>query len=130
MNLLGIALAGAAGALARYGLSGLAHRWWGAGFPWGTLTVNLIGCLLLGLLAEMIRHTGWLSPEARTAIGIGFLGSFTTFSTFGVETYRAIEQGDWGVAALNVASNVVLGLIFVLAGTTLARLLVQTRGGV
>jgi CrcB protein len=129
MNLLGIALAGAAGALARYGLSGLAHRWWGAGFPWGTLTVNLIGCLLLGLLTEMTRHTGWLSPEVRAAIGIGFLGSFTTFSTFGVETFRAIEQGDWGVAALNIASNVVLGLIFVLAGTTLARLLVQMRGG-
>jgi CrcB protein len=129
MNLLGIAVAGAAGALARYGLSGLAYRWWGAGFPWGTLTVNLIGCLLVGLLAEMARQTGWLSPELRTAIGIGFLGSFTTFSTFGVETYRAIEQGDWGLAALNVASNVVLGLIFVLAGTTLARMLVQTRGG-
>ena len=130
MNLLGIAVAGAAGALARYGLSGLAYRWWGAGFPWGTLTVNLIGCLLVGLLAEMARQTGWLSPELRTAIGIGFLGSFTTFSTFGVETYRAIEQGDWGVAALNVVSNVVLGLIFVLAGTTLARMLVQMRGGV
>lgn len=130
MNLLGIAVAGAAGALARYSMSGLAHRYLGTGFPWGTLTVNLIGCLLLGLLAEMTRHIGWLSPEARTAIGIGFLGSFTTFSTFGVETYRAIEQGDWGVAALNVLSNVILGLIFVLAGTTMARLLVHTRGGV
>lgn len=130
MNLLGIAVAGAAGALARYGLSGLAHRWWGAGFPWGTLMVNLIGCLLVGLLAELSRQTGWLSAELRIAIGIGFLGSFTTFSTFGVETYRAIEQGDWGVAALNVASNVVLGLIFVLAGTTLARMLAHMRGGV
>jgi len=130
MNLLGIAAAGAAGALARYGLSGLAYRWWGTGFPWGTLTVNLIGCLLLGLLAEITRHGGWLSPEVRTAIGIGFLGSFTTFSTFGVETYRAIEQGDWGVATMNIATNVLLGLVFVLAGTTLARMLVQLRGGV
>lgn len=129
MNLLGIAVAGAAGALARYGLSGLAHRWWGAAFPWGTLTVNLIGCLLLGVLAELARQTGWLSPELRTAIGIGFLGSFTTFSTFGLETYRAIEQGDWAVAALNIASNVVLGLVFVLAGTSLARIFVQMRGG-
>ena len=61
---------------------------------------------------------------------VAFALYFTTFSTFGVETYRAIELGDWGVAALNVVSNVVLGLLFVLAGTSLARLLVQTRGGV
>ena len=81
MTLLGIALAGAAGALARYGLSGLMHRFLGAAFPWGTLAVNLVGCFLLGLLLEVSRQSGWVSPGFRTIAGIGFLGAFTTFST-------------------------------------------------
>jgi CrcB protein len=136
MTLLGIALAGAAGTLARYGLAGLVHRFLGAGFPWGTLSVNLIGCFLLGFLLELSRQSGWVPPDFRTIVGIGFLGAFTTFSTFGVETFRAFESGDWLVAALNVLANVAGGLLFVVAGTSLARFLaqflrfiVQTGGG-
>lgn len=136
MNLFGIAVAGAAGALARYGLSGLMHRFLGAGFPWGTLAVNLAGCFLLGLLLEVSRQSGWVSPGFRTVAGIGFLGAFTTFSTFGVETYRSLESGDWLVAALNVLANVIGGLLLVAAGSSLARFLtqfarffVQTGGG-
>jgi CrcB protein len=125
MTLFGIALAGAAGALARYGLAGLVHRFLGTGFPWGTLSVNLIGCCLLGFLLELSRLTGWVSPEFRTVAGIGFLGAFTTFSTFGVETYRAFEAGDWWGAALNVLANVAGGLLLVVAGGTLARALVH-----
>jgi fluoride exporter len=125
MTLLGIALAGAAGALARYGISGLVHRSLGAGFPWGTLSVNLIGCCLLGFLLELSRQSGWVSPEFRTIAGIGFLGAFTTFSTFGVETYRAFETGDWLVATLNVLVNVVGGLLLVASGSALARFLAQ-----
>ena len=122
MNLLGIALAGAAGALARYGLSGLTHRWWGAGFPWGTLTVNLIGCLLLGLLAELTRHTGWLSPEARTAIGIGFLGSFTTFSTFSLETVLLFERGASLAAIAYVLMSVACSIAALFLGLLVVRL--------
>jgi len=125
MTLLGIALAGAAGTLARYGLSGLMHRLLGAAFPWGTLTVNLIGCCLLGFLLELSRQTGWVSPDFRTIAGIGFLGGFTTFSTFGVETYRAFETGDWLAATLNLLANVAGGLLLVAAGSTLARFLAQ-----
>jgi CrcB protein len=125
MTLLGIALAGAAGALARYGLSGLMHRFLGAAFPWGTLTVNLTGCFLLGFLLELSRQSGWVSPDFRTIAGIGFLGAFTTFSTFGFETYRSIETGDWLVAALNVLANVAGGLLLVAAGSNLARFLTQ-----
>jgi CrcB protein len=125
MTLLGIALAGAAGALARYGLSGLVHRFLGAGFPWGTLAVNLIGCCLLGFLLELSRQSGWVSPGFRTIAGIGFLGAFTTFSTFGVETYRSFESGDWLAAALNVLANVAGGLLLVVAGSSLARFLTQ-----
>jgi CrcB protein len=136
MILLGIALAGAAGALARYGLSGLMHRLFGAGFPWGTLAVNLIGCCLLGFLLELSRQSGWVSPEFRTIAGIGFLGAFTTFSTFGVETYRALESGDWLLASLNVLANLAGGLLLVATGSVLARFLTlfvrfigQTGGG-
>jgi CrcB protein len=112
------------------------HRFLGAAFPWGTLSVNLIGCFLLGFLLEVSRQSGWIPAEFRTIVGIGFLGAFTTFSTFGVETYRAFESGDWLIAALNVLANVVGGLLFVVAGTSLARFLtqfvrfmVQTGGG-
>ena len=136
MTLLGIALAGAAGALARYGLSGLMHRFLGASFPWGTLSVNLIGCCLLGFLLELSRQSGWVSPGFRAVAGIGFLGAFTTFSTFGVETWRSFESGDWLVGALNIIANVAGGLLLVVAGTSLARFLtqfvrfmVQTGGG-
>ena len=136
MTLLGIALAGAAGALARYGLSGLMHRFLGAAFPWGTLTVNLTGCFLLGFLLELSRQSGWVSPDFRTIAGIGFLGAFTTFSTFGFETYRSLETGEWLVAGLNVLANVAGGLLLVAAGSNLARFLtqfirffIQTGGG-
>jgi CrcB protein len=125
MTLLGIALAGAAGTLARYGLSGLTHRLLGSAFPWGTLTVNLIGCCLLGFLLELSRQSGWISPDFRTIAGIGFLGGFTTFSTFGAETYRAFESGDWLMGALNVLANVAGGVVLVAAGGTLARSLTQ-----
>jgi len=129
MAWLGIAVAGALGALARYGVGGLVHRFAGPGFPSGTLSVNLIGCFLLGLLTELARHAGWVSPEVRMWVGIGFLGAFTTFSTFGVETFRAAEAGDWHVAAWNIVLNVVGGLVFVLAGVTLARWLTEMRSG-
>lgn len=125
MTLLGIALAGAAGTLARYGLSGLMHRLLGSAFPWGTLSVNLIGCFLIGFLVELSRQTGWVSPDFRTIAGIGFLGGFTTFSTFGVETYRSFESGDWLAATLNVLANVAGGLLLVVAGSALARALPQ-----
>lgn len=130
MAWLAIGVAGALGALARYGLSGWVHRFAGPGFPAGTLAVNLAGCFLLGLLTELARHVDWVSPEVRVWLGIGFLGAFTTFSTFGVETFRAAEAGDWHVVAWNIILNVVGGLALVLAGVTLARWLVQMRSGI
>ncbi len=68
-------------------------------------------------MLELTRQTGWISPNARTIAGIGFLGAFTTFSTFGVETSRAIELEEWRLAGLNVFPNVVGGLLFVAAGS-------------
>jgi CrcB protein len=128
MTLLALAVAGALGTLARFGLSGFVHRFTISAFPSGTLAVNLLGCALLGLLLELARQTTWISPEARTTLGIGFLGAFTTFSTFGVETFRAVESGEWEIATLNVVTNLIGGLACVFFGVSLARWIVELRG--
>ena len=120
MVLIAIGFAGALGALARYGVSLAALRWLGEDFPYGTLCVNLAGCFLLGVLAELTMEDAGLAPQTRAILGTGFLGAFTTFSTFGVETYRAMQVGAWGVAASNVAINVVGGIVLVAAGVGLA----------
>ena len=120
MVLIAIGFAGALGALARYGVSLAALRWIGEDFPYGTLCVNLAGCFLLGVIAELTMEDAGLAPQTRAILGTGFLGAFTTFSTFGVETYRAMQVGAWGVAASNVAINVVGGIVLVAAGVGLA----------
>ena len=120
MVLIAIGFAGALGALARYGVSLAALRWFGEDFPYGTLCVNLVGCFLIGIIAELTMEDAGLAPQTRAIVGTGFLGAFTTFSTFGVDTYRAMQAGAWGVAASNVAINVVGGIILVAAGVALA----------
>jgi CrcB protein len=120
MVLIAIGFAGALGALARYGVSLAALRWLGEDFPYGTLCVNLAGCFLLGVIAELTMEDAALAPETRAILGTGFLGAFTTFSTFGVETYRAMQAGSWGIAASNIAVNVVGGIVLVAAGVSLA----------
>ena len=120
MVLIAIGFAGALGALARYGVSLAALRWFGEDFPYGTLGVNLAGCFLLGVLAELTMEDAGLAPQTRAILGTGFLGAFTTFSTFGMDTYRAMQVGAWGVAASNVAINVVGGIVLVAAGVGLA----------
>jgi CrcB protein len=127
MVYLGMAAAGAAGALARYWISLRLADWLGSGFPWGTLAVNLAGCLILGFLMELARVSAWVSPETRMIVGTGFLGALTTFSTFGLETWRALEAGDWRGAGWNVAGNLIGGLALVILGTVLARWLAGGR---
>lgn len=118
-----LAASGALGAVARWGLSQLTHRWLGTGFAWGTLAVNLLGCLLLGLVMQLsLGSIGW-SRELRLLAGIGFLGAFTTFSTFGYETLAYLQEGAWRLAWLNIAANVILGLALVWLGMLLGRLL-------
>lgn len=116
-----IAAAGALGALSRYGVSLLAAKWLGEDFPFGTLIVNVLGCLLLGFLAQGALGNPALSRHLKLAIGTGFLGSFTTFSTFGVETINLMERGEWGSALANVALNLVVGLGCAALGMAAAR---------
>ena len=108
-TLLMIAIGGAFGAVSRYGLAQLAINLFGKGFPFGTLIANFVGSLLMGLLFGLIEAEH-LVPEARMALGIGFLGALTTFSTFSLDTLLLMQHGDWLKALLNVFLNVGLSL--------------------
>ena len=111
------------GALARYGLSGLVHRQLPlATFPYGTLVVNLLGCLLIGILAGLADSRQLFAPEFRLFALIGVLGGFTTFSTFGYETLALIRNAEYLHAATNVSVHVVLGLALVWLGYGMATL--------
>ena len=103
-----VALAGTLGALSRWGVTVAAERF-GEDLPWGTLIVNGLGSILLGFLVEAAIRADW-PPEVKVAVGTGFLGSFTTFSTFSVETVRLLETGEYTAAGANVAANLILGL--------------------
>src|SRR6202000_1744564 len=91
-----------------------------AGFPYGTLLVNLLGCFFLGLIGQFTLNRMVISPEMRVAIAVGFFGGFTTFSSFGWETAKMLEGGEWLPAAGYVAGSVVIGLLLSVAGIRLA----------
>ncbi len=120
MRILLIALFGAIGTLTRYGLQGLVQIRIGSTFPYGTLVVNLSGCFFLGLIGQLTLNRIIVPPEWRMAIAIGFFGGFTTFSSFGWETAKMFEAGEWLWASTYVASSVVLGLFLSAAGIHLA----------
>jgi len=115
-----IAIFGAAGTLARYGLQGLIQLRLGSGFPYGTLLVNLSGCFLLGLIGQFTLNRLVLSPDWRIAIAVGFFGGYTTFSSFGWETAKMLEEGAWLRATTYVSASVVAGLLLSVAGMRLA----------
>ncbi len=127
MRILLVAIAGALGALSRWGLSALMPRLLAPTFPFGTLTANLAGCLILGALTEMAEQTHLVSGEMRTIIGVGFIGALTTFSTFEFETFRLARRGDMLVAGANFLANIVFGFVMIWAGMALVDLLWKAR---
>ncbi|NIP74099.1 MAG: fluoride efflux transporter CrcB [Gammaproteobacteria bacterium] len=108
--LLAIAAGGAAGALFRYGVSTAVATLLGRGFPYGTLVVNVAGCLLTGILYVVMLERMVAGPEWRAGLLIGVLGAFTTFSTFSMETLLLVEEGENVRALLNVAGSVLFCL--------------------
>jgi CrcB protein len=122
-----VALGGALGALARYGISGWVYGRMGENFPWGTLVVNLLGCLALGLVIRWLQVSA-VSPEVRPFLTIGVLGAFTTFSTFSYETVALLQEGQWLRAGLYMGGSVVLGLIAMVAGVALATAFARAGG--
>lgn len=124
-ELFWIALFGACGAVSRYLASGWTFKLIGARFVFGpllgTLLVNVAGCFLIGLLAQTWGQAPTSNPSLRTGVGVGFLGAFTTFSTFGLETFEYLERGNLALAGANIAANVLLGLVAVAGGVLLGR---------
>jgi fluoride exporter len=118
---LAIAVAGALGALARYWLDGVVSRRTGGGFPWGTFAVNITGSFLLGLAFSLLTERYRVDPWLRSAVTIGFLGAYTTFSTLSLETYRLLEDGAAGLAFANAVGSLAAGLTALYVGVVLGR---------
>lgn len=116
-----IAVLGAAGTLARYGLSGWVQRFSGAGFPWGTLVVNITGCFLFGLVWAVSEGRLVIRPEYRMIVLVGFMGAFTTFSTFAFETTQLLREAQWWAAFLNVTAQNLTGIVFLFLGLAIGK---------
>ena len=120
MKLFWIALFGAIGTLARYGLQGLVQIRMGSTFPYGTLLINLTGCFFLGLIGQLTLNRMLISSDMRIAIAVGFFGGYTTFSSFGWETAKMLEDVEWLRATAYVSASVIAGLLLSVAGIRLA----------
>ena len=125
-HVIAIAIGGALGAVSRYGVNLACARWLGDHFAFGTLVVNVVGCFLLGMLAPLgsAEFARW-NAVTHSAATVGFLGALTTFSTFGFETARYIENTQHGAAMANVGANLLLGMAAVYLGLTVGRWLVN-----
>ncbi len=120
-RILLVGFAGLVGTLARFWFSGWADQKWGSAFPVGTLMVNLVGCVLVGFLFNTLQERYLVDPVIRTAILVGFLGGFTTFSSYGLQTFNLLRDGEMFYAAMNIIVSNVAGLACVWAGYSLSR---------
>ncbi len=111
---------GSLGTLARYALQGIVQERTGSTFPSGTLVVNLLGCFLLGGIAEYALAHLTIPPEWRIGITVGFFGAFTTFSTFSWETARMLQDGQWRLATTYVLASLLGGLVTIFVGMKIA----------
>jgi CrcB protein len=118
-----IGVAGFAGAVSRYVVEGWVSSRARGAFPWGTFVVNVSGCFLLGFVFTLLTERFLPHPALRSALTIGFIGAYTTFSTFAFETMRLGEDGAVLLAALNVAASVTAGIAAVYAGVAVGRTL-------
>lgn len=123
VRLLYIGFGGFLGAISRYALSGWAYRFIGRPwFPYGTLAVNLLGCLIIGFLAGLAESRQLFSPDTRAMVLIGFVGSFTTFSTFAYESFTLARDGELFYSLGNIVLHIVVGVLAVWLGTAVSRL--------
>lgn len=120
-QLLAIAAGGSIGAVLRFLLSSQVYNGFGRDFPYGTIVVNVVGSLLMGLLYQLFLQRYSVSPEMKAALLVGLLGAFTTFSTFSIETVLLLEQGNLFKAMMNVIVSVVVCIIATWAGLLIAR---------
>jgi CrcB protein len=118
-----IAIGGALGAIARYQVTAAIQSRIPLGFPLGTFLVNVSGCLAMGIVGTLLADRLAFNPNWRFAVPIGFIGAYTTFSTFEFETFRAVNDGSWLVGGLNVVVSVVVGYMALWLGVVLARVI-------
>ena len=123
MQLLLVGLGGFAGAVARWLVDGWVSERNPSAFPLGTLVVNPTGSFLLGVLFAWVIERNVLPADVRAPVMIGFIGAYTTFSTFMLESWRLVEDGAWALATANLVGSVVLGLVAVVAGLAVGRAL-------
>jgi CrcB protein len=119
---LWIAAGSAIGGISRYWLSGIVARAFGETFPWGTLIVNVTGSLAIGIIAALTAPDGrlFIGSTARLALMAGFLGGYTTFSSFSLQTLSLLQDGEWALAGANIALSVIVCIAAVWAGYALA----------
>ncbi|MFI3184654.1 MAG: fluoride efflux transporter CrcB, partial [Methylococcaceae bacterium] len=130
-QIIAIALGGSFGAVLRFLVSSGIYQWLGRGFPYGTLVVNILGSFMLGLLTEsLMQQRLTLTFEYRAAILVGFIGAFTTFSTFSLETFYLLEQGHLSKAALNIFTSVSACVLAIWIGLLCGRGLFYYSDGV
>jgi len=123
LRTLFVGLAGLTGTLLRYWLSGFVARRYGETFPVGTMVVNVLGCLVAGAVFNLTEERFLVNPTLRTVILIGLLGGFTTFSSYGLQTFTLLRDGEFGLATVNIAVSNVLGLFMVWMGYALVKAL-------
>ena len=119
--LLAVAFGGALGALGRHLISGQVMRWMGSGFPWGTMTVNILGSFILGVLVEDMALRWSATLEMRGFLVVGVLGGFTTFSAFSLDVVLLLERGSLGPAFAYIAGNLLLSVCGLFAGLMIFR---------
>jgi len=123
-NLLLVGFGGFIGSILRYLASGYVQQISkGMGFPYGTLTVNVVGCFIIGFLAQLAETRGVFTTESRLFVFVGILGGFTTFSSFGNETFNLARDGQMLGALANIGANVIVGLLAVAAGRIVSSLI-------
>lgn len=118
-----VGVAGLLGTLGRYWLSGFIARRYGETFPWGTLVVNALGGFVTGAVYYVSEERFLVGPTVRSVILIGLLGGFTTFSSYGLQTFTLLREGEFGLAVMNVTLSNVLGVLLIWAGYTLMKAL-------
>jgi len=122
-QILLVGAGGCLGAMARYWLSGVVQRHTNGVFPYGTMAVNVLGCLAIGLVWGLVEYRQWFQPNVRLFVTVGILGGFTTFSTFGHETFLLLRDEEYLPALANILMSVVAGLAAGVAGWFLAKYL-------
>lgn len=116
-----VGVAGLTGTILRYWLSGFVARRYGETFPWGTMAVNLAGCLIAGALFHLTEERFLVHPTLRTVLLIGLLGGFTTFSSYGLQTFTLLRDGEFALATFNVVVSNVLAILMVWIGYALVK---------